>query len=319
MPRFAARFLSMPTSRPASRRVRTYGMAERADHLDFDIRTQDSGTPLCAPHRHDYFQIKIGLAGEVEQMVGASVRPFARGYASFILPYRVHLVPHPLGARFVMINFSQRFLYPDWGIDALDLEDVDLARAPELAPFLYQEYLDFRFDEARFAQAEQLIAQMHAENAARGFGSLALIRGLLLQLIALACRQYEARITALHAAQGQHGSRRDALARLARYLREHLGEEIAVADAASAVHLSPNYLAHLLKKETGKTFTELLTERRMEHALDLLAHTSSRIDRIAQASGFADQAYFARRFKQRYGQSPRDYRSKLRGALEFGH
>ena len=33
--------------------------------------------------------------------------------------------------------------------------------------------------------------------------------------------------------------------------------------------LSPNYLAHLLKKQTGRTFTELLTERRLEHARGL--------------------------------------------------
>jgi len=295
--------------------VKTYGMAERADHLDFDIRTQESGPPLTRPHRHEYFQIKVSLAGAAEQMVGASVRPFRRGHFSFVLPYRVHLIPHPPGARYVMINFSQRFLRPDLQIDALDLEDVELARAPELAPFLYQEYLDFHFDEARMAQVEAIIAQLHAENAARGFGSLALIRGLLLQLIALVCRQYEPAILALHAAQGQHGSRRDALQRLARYLREHLNEEIALADAAAAVHLSPNYLAHLLKKETGRTFTELLTERRMEYALELLAHTSSRIDRIAHASGFADEAYFTRRFKQRYGRSPRAYRTALRGAL----
>jgi AraC-like DNA-binding protein len=297
------------------KQIRTYAMAERADHLDFDIRTQESGPPLTRPHRHEYFQIKLSLAGEAEQTVGGSVRPFKRGYFSFVLPYRVHLIPHPPGARYVMINFSQRFLRPDLRIDALDLEDVELARAPELAPFLYQEYLDFHFDEARFAQVEEIVAKLHVENDARGFGSLALIRGLLLQLIALVCRKYEPEILALHAAQGQHGSRRDALQRLARYLREHLGEEIALADAAAAVHLSPNYLAHLLKKETGRTFTELLTERRMEHALELLAHTSSRIDRIAHASGFADEAYFTRRFKQRYGRSPRAYRTQLRETL----
>jgi AraC-like DNA-binding protein len=214
-----------------------------------------------------------------------------------------------------MINFSQRFLRPDLQVDALDLEEVDLALAPELAPFLYQEYLDFFFDEAAFAEVEQLVARLHAENAARGFASLTLIRGLLLQLIALVCRKYEPQILALQAEGGQGSSRRDALQRIARYIREHLGEELALADAAAAVHLSPNYLAHLLKKETGKTFTELVTERRMEHALALLAHTSGRIDRIAHASGFADEAYFTRRFKQRYGQSPRAYRTQVRSAI----
>jgi AraC-like DNA-binding protein len=297
------------------RDIRTYGMVERADHLDFDIRTQSQGAPLAQLHRHEHFQIKVSLAGETQQNIGASLRPFRRGFISFVLPYRVHLIPHPPGSRYVMINFTQAFLRPDLDVDPLDLEDVAVSRAPELAPFLYQEYLDFSFDEAEFAAIEHLLGQMHAENAARRFGSLELLRGLLLQLIAQACRKYEREILALHAAQGQAGSRRDALQRVVRHIRAHLGEDLSLADAAAAAFLSPNYLAHLLKKETGKTFTELLTERRMERALELLAHTSTRIEGVAQAAGFADQAYFTRRFRQRYGQSPRAYRSSLRGSI----
>jgi len=301
-------------------KIKTYGMVERADHLDFDIRLQEllppvAQPPLALPHRHEHFQIKISLAGETRQSIGASLRPFRRGFISFVLPYRVHLIPHPPGSRYVMINFAQNFLRPDLDVDALDLEDVALSRAPELAPFLYQEYLDFSFDAREFAAIEGLLEQMHAENAARRFGSLELLRGLLLQLIAQACRKYEREILALHAAQGQAGSRRDALQRVMRHIRAHLGAELSLADAAAAAHLSPNYLAHLLKKETGKTFTELVTERRMEHALELLAHTGTRIEGVARAAGFADEAYFTRRFRQRYGQSPRAYRSSVRNSI----
>ncbi|WP_028216532.1 helix-turn-helix transcriptional regulator [Paraburkholderia oxyphila] len=292
--------------------VKTYGMAERADHLEFDIRTQEGSPLLSHPHRHEHFQIKVGLAGEVEQTVGGSVRPFRRGYLGFVLPYRVHLVPHPPGSRFVMINFSQQFLRPDLAIDPLDLEEVDLLTFPELAPFVYQEYLDFCFDEVEFGVIESLLERLFEENARRGFCSLALMRSLLIQMICLVCKKYEAQILSLQSSQGQLGSQRDALQRLSRFLRANLGEKIALGDAANAVNLSPNYLAHLLKKETGKTFVELLTQRRLEHAIELLAHSTSRIEQIAHLCGFPDQAYFTRRFKVRYGRSPRDYRASVR-------
>ncbi|MFM0738257.1 AraC family transcriptional regulator [Paraburkholderia xenovorans] len=298
--------------------VKTYGMAERADYLDFDIRTQEGSPLLGHPHRHENFQIKIGLAGEVEQTVGGTVRPFKRGYFSFVLPYRVHLVPHPPGTRFAMINFSQQFLRPDLKIDPLDLEEVDLVGYPELAPFVYQEYLDFYFDESEFGVIESLLDQLYKENMARGFCSLSLIRGLLIQLICQVCKKYATQILALQSSQGQYGSQRDALQRLARYVRAHLGEKIALGDAAKSVHLSPNYLAHLLKKETGKTFTELLTERRMEHALELLAHSAIRIEQIAHLCGFPDHAYFSRRFRELYGQNPRDYRTSVRKSVAWG-
>ncbi|HEY9445679.1 MAG TPA: helix-turn-helix transcriptional regulator, partial [Burkholderiales bacterium] len=78
--------------------------------------------------------------------------------------------------------------------------------------------------------------------------------------------------------------------------------------AAAAAGLSPHYLAHLVKKETGKTFVELVTERRMERACELLSHTGMKIAEVAAAVGFEDDAYFARRFKQRYGIAPGSYR-----------
>jgi AraC-like DNA-binding protein len=110
--------------------------------------------------------------------------------------------------------------------------------------------------------------------------------------------------------QAQHVSRRDALARVSRYIRENLTRRITLTDAAAAAVLSPNYLAHLLKKDTGKTLTELVTERRMERARELLAHTALRVAEIARSVGFDDEAYFARRFRQWYDISPREFRQR---------
>lgn len=297
------------------RSIKTYGMAETAAHLDFDIREQDVRRAQSAPHRHEYFQIQINLAGTTQQTVGGSVRPFRRGGISFILPHRVHFIPHPPGSRYVLINVAQRFLRPGLNVDPLDLEDVPIAHAPELAPFLFQEYIDFEFNEHEFAEIEQIAQRLRAENAARRFGSLELIRGLLLQLIALVCRKHESEILRLAASQAQQTSRRDALQRVAHYIRAHLTEEVTLTDAAAAAFLSPHYLAHLLKKETGKTFTALVTERRMERAQELLANTGARIAEVAHASGFADEAYFTRRFKQWFGMNPRAYRNSVRAPI----
>ena len=214
--------------------IKTYGMSERAEHLDFDIRDQTVRPALDHPHRHEYFQIQVNLAGDSRQQIGGAVRRFARGDLCFVLPYRVHMVPHPPGSRFIVINFSPRFLRPDLAIDPLDLEDVPLARAPELAPFLLQEYLDFSFAADEFAEIELLLERMLAANRERRFGSLEVLRGLLLQLIGTVVQSRESELLRLAAAQGAGGSRRDALTRVTRHIREHLSEEISLADAAAA-------------------------------------------------------------------------------------
>jgi AraC-like DNA-binding protein len=295
--------------------VRTYAMAERSSHLDFDIRDQSLRAPLTQPHKHEYFQIQVNLAGNTQHHIGGTVRPFTARTLSFVLPHRMHFVPHPPGTQWLVINFSQRFLRPDLAVDPLDLEDVPLALAPELAPFQFQEHLDFCFDEAGFAEVQALLASMQRENATRRLASLTRIRGALLQLLALTCQHWERELLALAATQAQQGSRRAALARVLRYLRDELAGEPTLADAAEAASLSPNYLAHLIKKETGKTFTELLTERRLALAQELLLATGERISEIARRCGFADEAYFARRFRQWHGLSPSAWRAQQRQAL----
>ncbi len=75
--------------------IRTYSMAQRAENLDFGIRDERGMPPIQEPHRHEYFQIQVNIAGETQQHIGASVRPFGPGMLGFVLPYRVHWLPHP--------------------------------------------------------------------------------------------------------------------------------------------------------------------------------------------------------------------------------
>ncbi len=259
--------------------------------------------------------MQLNLAGRTEHHIGATVRPLGPGCLSFVLPYRVHRVLHPPGSLFHVISFSQRFLRPELDVDPLDLEDVPLERAPELAPFLYQEFMDFVLEGTELELAAEACRKMTEENARRRFCSLEIIRAHLLLLIGAVCRRYERELLQLAAAQAQRTSRREALLRVGRYVRDNLTRRVTLGDAAAAADLSPNYLAHLLKKETGKTFTDLVTERRMDKAQELLAHTTMRIAEVAEAVGFEDEAYFARRFRQRFRIAPRDYRGRAAARL----
>jgi AraC-like DNA-binding protein len=297
-----------------SRGIKTYSLSERAMRPDFGIHDERGSSRIEQAHRHEYFQMQLNLAGATEHYIGATARPLGPGYLSFVLPYRVHRVPHPAGSRFYVISFSQRFLRPELDVDPLDLEDVPLERAPELAPFLFQEFMDFSLEGAELESAREACARMAEESTHRHLCSLEMLRARLLLLIATVCQRHEAPLLELAAAQAQRRSRRDALSRVSRYVRENLARRITLPAAAAAADLSPNYLAHLMKKETGKTFTDLVTERRMEKARELLAHTTLRIAEIAAAVGFEDEAYFARRFRQRFRLAPRDYRGKTSGA-----
>lgn len=299
---------------PTISRVPTYGMQQRSDRADFYIRDKSARPALTTPHRHEYFQIQINLGGDTVQHIGGAIRPFPRNTLAFILPHRLHVIPHPEDGNFVLINFSQEFLLQHIACDPMDLEDIPLAQAPELAPFRFQEHLDFILEDADFAEVEVLLQKMRELDQSRQLGTGLMLKGCLLQLIGNVCTVYESQLVALSASKAEKRGRRDALGRVSTYIREHIADaSMTLKDAAAAAFLSPNYLTHLLRKETGSTFSELVLDRRMRLARTHLINSSKPISHIAQVCGFADEAYFSRRFRKANGLPPGQFRRQHRG------
>jgi len=196
----------------------------------------------------------------------------------------------------------------------MDLEDVAIAQAPELAPFRLQEHLDFILGDEDFALVQALLVQMRMADRSRQLGSGAILRGYLLQLIGMVCNVFEAQLLALAASKAERRGRRDAMGRVTEYIRAHIGDPaMTLTDAAAAAFLSPNYLTHLLRKETGSTFSELVLERRMRLARTELMNSDKPLSHVALICGFADEAYFSRRFRKAHGVPPGQFRREQRG------
>lgn len=94
------------------------------------------------------------------------------------------------------------------------------------------------------------------------------------------------------------------------YIRENYKNEISLASAGAAVHMSPNYISQLFKKEAGVTFIHYITQLRMEDAVRLLATTQMPVFDIAMEVGFNDYFYFLKIFKKYTGKTPNQYRNE---------
>lgn len=79
---------------------------------------------------------------------------------------------------------------------------------------------------------------------------------------------------------------------------------------AGELHVSLPYLSSAVHAATGKTFKELLLEKRMARAAQLLEGTSLPVEDVISAVGYDNTSYFYRKFRQSYGVSPRIYRKR---------
>lgn len=81
---------------------------------------------------------------------------------------------------------------------------------------------------------------------------------------------------------------------------------------ANAFHYNPSYLSRLIKKATGQSFTELLTDIRLTKAQELLTNTALPIGEITQIVGLSSVSNFHKLFRKKYNESPGTYRKETR-------
>ena len=93
-----------------------------------------------------------------------------------------------------------------------------------------------------------------------------------------------------------------------RYIEENFHLGLSLEDVAQQVYLSPCYFSRLFKQVKGWSFSEYLTQVRMEEARRLLINTDCQISEIASRIGYRDARYFSQVFKRNEGCTPISYR-----------
>ena len=96
------------------------------------------------------------------------------------------------------------------------------------------------------------------------------------------------------------------------YIDEHYtSENLSLGTVACEVQVGANYLSSVFSQNMQKTFTEYISEKRMEKAKKLLKSTELPTSEIAAQVGYKDPHYFSFVFKKTQGCSPREYRSGI--------
>lgn len=88
---------------------------------------------------------------------------------------------------------------------------------------------------------------------------------------------------------------------------------VSLADAANYFHYSQSYMSRIIVKESGKSFSRLMRDRRMQKAQSLLRTSQEPISEIASQIGIQDKSWFYKLFRQEFGLTPQQFREKQRG------
>ena len=92
------------------------------------------------------------------------------------------------------------------------------------------------------------------------------------------------------------------------YIDKHIEEQINRSEIADFIHVSPDYVSHIVRENAGITSKELITIKKMTYAKKLLETTSLQIGEVAKKCGYDSFAYFSKVYKTVNKQSPSETR-----------
>lgn len=107
------------------------------------------------------------------------------------------------------------------------------------------------------------------------------------------------------------------LLRALRHMETHLHEHLGRDEVARVAGISPGHFSKLMTERMGKSFSQLLTQLRVQRAKELLTNGTLSLGELALECGFCDQSHLNKVFRQQTGVSPGQWRKEHGAARQM--
>ncbi len=92
-------------------------------------------------------------------------------------------------------------------------------------------------------------------------------------------------------------------------IERRYAEPVSLADIAAELALTPGHLTTVVRRRTGRTVQQWLTQRRLQQARLLLSDTDLPVAAISRRVGYPDVSYFIKRFRAEHDLTPARWRA----------
>ena len=252
-------------------------------------------------HNHNFIEFNYVYEGTFTQIIGNKKITSQKGELIFLNQYITHEI-EASSENDIIINFIIRPEFFDYIITFLDNENII---SKFLLTTLYAdskegEYLYFKVSEREYIQelVEKIITELYIPSI-MSKATIKLLLGLLLVELGKNSQSIEI--------YSEDNYEKLLTIQIFRYIEEfyNRGTLFELAERLN----QPDYkLCKLIKKHTQMTFKELLQEKKLSKAVELIKSTSYSVLEIMELVGYENPTYFYKIFKNKFGMTPREYR-----------
>ncbi len=252
-------------------------------------------------HKHNYIEMAYILQGEMIQKIKGKEIRLKKGEIIFLNQHITHEIKAS-SKEDIIINFIIKPEFFEYILNLIDKENI-------ISKFLFStiyggsrkgEYICFYVGNIKNVQniIEQVINEIINMSTLRKSKIKFLVGLLLIELlnnpqsiVSYSEENYDIKL----------------MMEILKYIDESY-EEANLTKLCETLHQQDYKICKLIKKNTGLTFKELVQEKRIEKAIELLKSTDYAIEDIIRRVGYENDSYFYRIFKKKFGLSPKEYK-----------
>jgi AraC-like DNA-binding protein len=239
---------------------------------------------LAKPHRTNCFALYWVRAGRGTFWADTASHPFVAPCLLCFVPYQAVRIEADANLSATVVRFHANFLCIETYHHEVGCNGI-LFNDPYGVPVI-------ALDESSGAEVADLVARMRAEPSSKGLAQAEILLSYVKILLVRATRLKRAQ----PGTTGSGGRLPPPLPELRELVEKHYRRLHSPADYAELLHTTPKALGRAVKTHLGKTLTELIQERVLNHAKWELLHTLRPVKEIAREVGYDDELYFSRLF-----------------------
>lgn len=256
-------------------------------------------------HKHDFIEIAYVYKGKMIQKIKGAEIELKKGEIIFLNQYIQHEIKAS-SEEDIILNFVIKPKFFEYLFSLIDNGNVI---SKFILSTIYSEntkgeYIYFRVSEIEKIQTilEEIIEEFYNMDFL-GASKLKLLIGLLvIELLKNVDKITE---------YTEESFDTKLVMNTLRYIEEFY-KDASLATISEKFNQPYYRISKLIKEFTGLNFKELLQEKRLEKAIELLKNSNYSIEYIIEEVGYENASYFYKIFKTKYGISPKEYRNKIK-------
>lgn len=260
-------------------------------------------------HMHDFVELSYMYAGHCMEVINQGIYSLQAGQVLLVDSATIHTIA-PLGLDDILVNVQISKSYFDNNFfNRLDSDSLltsffvnSITRGTA-----HDNFILFHAEDSR--RLPLFMNELLCECYDPGPRSASMVDALLTLVLSELITVYENDMEV-----GRTPQRSPAVPVL-RYIEQHY-RDCSLAGCAREMALSTSYLTKMLKRETGRTFKELVHEQRIAVAKRLLAGSDLPVTEVAASVGYSNMSFFYKVFERACGTQPGEWRRAERASRQ---